>query len=71
MVPAFVKVVQELLRHANSKTTMNTYTQTLSPAKRTAQSRVVRMFVREKREDLAWRLLSNPYQTLALGARCQ
>ena len=53
MVPAFVKVVQELLRHANSKTTMDTYTQALSPAKRTAQSRVVRMFVREKGEDLA------------------
>jgi integrase len=40
-----VKVVQELLRHANSKTTMDTYTQALSPAKRTAQSRVVRMFI--------------------------
>jgi integrase len=48
-----VKVVQELLRHANSKTTMDTYTQALSPAKRTAQSRVVRMFVGKKREDLA------------------
>jgi integrase len=47
-----VKVVQELLRHANSKTTMDTYTQALSPAKRTAQSRVVRMFVGKKREDL-------------------
>ena len=48
-----VKVVQELLRHANSKTTMDTYTQALSPAKRTAQSRVIRMFVRKKGEDLA------------------
>ena|SRR5277367_2345503 len=48
-----VKVVQELLRHANSKTTMDTYTQALSPAKRTAQSRVVRMFVGKMREDLA------------------
>jgi integrase len=48
-----VKVVQELLRHANSKTTMDTYRQALSPAKGTAQSRVVRMFVGKKGEDLA------------------
>jgi len=46
-----VKVVQELLRHANSKTTIDTYTQALSPAKRTAQSRVVRMFFGEKEGD--------------------
>lgn len=46
-----VKVVQELLRHANSKTTMDTYTQALSPAKRTAQSRVVRMFIGGKEGD--------------------
>ena len=46
-----VKVVQELLRHANSKTTMDTYTQALSPAKRTAQSRVVHMFVGKKEGD--------------------
>jgi integrase len=48
-----VKVVQELLRYANSKTTMDTYTQAPSPAKRTAQSRVVRMFVGKKSEDSA------------------
>jgi len=35
-----VKVVQELLRHANSKITMDVYTQALSPAKREAQGRV-------------------------------
>ena len=35
-----IKVVQELLRHANSKITMDIYTQALSPAKREAQSRV-------------------------------
>jgi len=46
-----VKVVQELLRHANSKTTMDTYTQALSPAKRTAQSRVVQMFIGKKEGD--------------------
>lgn len=36
-----VKVVQELMRHANITTTMNIYTRALTPAKRQAQSRVV------------------------------
>ena len=36
-----VKVVQELMRHANVSTTMNIYTKALTPAKREAQSRVV------------------------------
>jgi integrase len=40
-----IKVVQELLRHANSKITMDIYTQALSPAKRQAQSRVARMIL--------------------------
>lgn len=35
-----VKTVQELLRHANSKITLDPYTQALSPAKRQAQSKV-------------------------------
>ncbi len=34
-----VKVVQELMRHANISTTMNIYTKALTPAKREAQSR--------------------------------
>jgi integrase len=34
-----VKVVQELMRHANLSTTMNIYTKALTPAKREAQSR--------------------------------
>src|SRR5271157_707639 len=38
-----VKVVQELLRHATAKMTLDTYTQALSPDKRAAQSRVVGM----------------------------
>jgi integrase len=38
-----VKVVQELLRHANSRITLDTYTQAVTPAKREAQSKVVRM----------------------------
>ena len=33
-----IKVVQELLRHANSKITMDVYTPALSPAKREAQT---------------------------------
>ncbi|MFP5249400.1 MAG: tyrosine-type recombinase/integrase [Acidobacteriota bacterium] len=36
-----IKVVQELMRHANVTTTMNVYTKALTPAKREAQSRVV------------------------------
>ena len=38
-----VKVVQELLRHATAKMTLDTYTQALSPAKRAAQSKVLGM----------------------------
>ena len=43
-----VKVVQELLRHANIKITMDTYTQALTPAKREAQRRVARMILPER-----------------------
>lgn len=43
-----VKVVQELLRHANSKITMDVYTQALSPAKREAQGRVARIILPKK-----------------------
>ena len=38
-----VKVVQESLRHANSRITLDTYTQASTPAKRRAQTRVVGM----------------------------
>ena len=44
-----VKVVQELLRHANIKITMDTYTQALSPAKRDAQRRVATMILPERK----------------------
>jgi integrase len=40
-----VKVVQESLRHANSRITLDTYTQALTPAKREAQTKVVRMIL--------------------------
>jgi integrase len=40
-----VKTVQELLRHANSRITLDTYTQAVNSTKRAAQSKVVRMMV--------------------------
>jgi integrase len=43
-----IKVVQELLRHANSKITMDAYTQALSPTKREAQGRVASMILPKK-----------------------
>lgn len=44
-----IKVVQELLRHANSKITLDIYTQALSPTKRDAQSKVVRMILEQEK----------------------
>lgn len=40
-----VKTVQELLRHANSRITLDVYTQAVNSNKRAAQSKVVRMIV--------------------------
>jgi len=40
-----VKTVQELLRHANSRITLDVYTQTVTSNKRAAQGKVVRMMV--------------------------
>jgi integrase len=40
-----VKTVQELLRHANSRITLDVYTQAVNSHKRAAQSRVVKMMV--------------------------
>jgi len=42
---ADVKVVQESLRHANARITMELYTQALTQDKRTAQTRVVQMML--------------------------
>jgi integrase len=44
---ADIKVLQELLRHASSRVTLDTYTQAVTPAKRAAQSAVVSQFVRK------------------------
>jgi len=41
-----VKTVQELLRHANSRITLDVYTQAVNSTKRAAQSKVVKMMVR-------------------------
>jgi integrase len=40
-----VKTVQELLRHANSRITLDVYTQAVNWHKRAAQSKVVKMMV--------------------------
>lgn len=40
-----IKVVQESLRHANSRITLETYTQATTPAKRQAQTKVVNMIL--------------------------
>jgi site-specific recombinase XerD len=40
-----VKVAQELLRHANSRTTMGLYTQAVSAAKRNASQRQMEMLL--------------------------
>src|SRR5580658_6878855 len=40
-----VKTVQELLRHANSRITLDVYTQAANSTKRAAQSKVVRMIL--------------------------
>jgi integrase len=39
-------VVQELLRHASLKVTTDVYMQTVSPQKREAQSKLVRMILK-------------------------
>ena len=41
-----IKVVQELLRHANARVTMDVYAQAMMPAKRAAQRKLVRMVLR-------------------------
>jgi integrase len=46
-----VKVVQELLRHASARITMDVYAQAMTPAKRAAQQKVVEM-VRPERSPL-------------------
>jgi integrase len=50
---ADVKVVQDSLRHANPRITMELYTQALSQDKRTAQTKVVQMILPKESQPLA------------------
>ncbi len=43
-----VKVVQELMRHANSRCLLDVYTQARISAKREAQQRIVQMIFRDE-----------------------
>ncbi len=43
-----IKTIQELLRHANYKVTADTYTQAVTPLKRAAQTKLVRMILPTK-----------------------
>jgi len=43
---ADIKVMQELLRHASARLTLDTYTQAITDKKRRAQTKVVRLLVR-------------------------
>jgi len=54
-VGADIKVMQELLRHASSRVTMDTYTQAVTAAKRQARSAVISLFQKgpESRQALA------------------
>jgi integrase len=55
-----VKVMQELLRHANSRITLDIYTQAMSPEKREAQTRVVKMFLGGAWDGISYRTLKDP-----------
>jgi integrase len=59
-----VKTVQELLRHANSRITLDVYTQAVNSNKRAAQSKVVRMMV----PGLGHREVENDPRNLRQGA---
>jgi integrase len=52
-----VKTVQEILRHANSRITLDIYTQAVTPAKRQAQQKILQM------------ILPDPTQAIAAGGR--
>jgi integrase len=43
-----IKTIQELLRHSNYKVTADTYTQAVTPIKRAAQTKLVRMIFARK-----------------------
>jgi len=55
-----IKVVQELLRHANSRITLDIYTQALTPAKREAQTRIANLILPKK--SMVGESLTNPFK---------
>jgi integrase len=55
-----IKVVQELLRHANSRITLDIYTQALTPAKREAQSRIANLILPKK--TMVGESVTNPFK---------
>jgi len=62
-----IKVQQELLRHANTQTTMNIYTQAVSDQKRAANSKVVEMVLSGRKTAPRMHVLVNGNRT---GADC-
>ncbi|HWO31845.1 MAG TPA: tyrosine-type recombinase/integrase [Candidatus Acidoferrum sp.] len=49
-IGAEFKVMQELMRHSTIRVTLDTYTQAVTSERRAAQTAVVSLFVRNKRE---------------------
>ncbi len=70
-----VKTVQESLRHANSKVTLDLYAQAVTPTKRKAQSKIVQMLLppqkltAEQHESEEQTRLTNPNKPSPLDAR--
>jgi hypothetical protein len=62
-----IKVVQELLRHANGRITLDIFAQTLTPDKRDARSRVANLDFSEEDDD--GRILNESDQTLVVRSR--
>jgi hypothetical protein len=63
-----VKVVQELMRHASSRFTLEVYTQAKAKAKRDAQQRIVEMMLPEEGLDSDIRMQRRQPNELLSGA---
>jgi integrase len=48
-----IKVQQDLLRHSSARLTLDTYTQSVTPAKRAAQDAVIRLLIANEQRTLA------------------
>ena len=62
-----VKTVQELLRHANSRITLEVYTQAITSNKRAAQSRVVKMMIPNLGENLGGKTSEHTHKIAGQG----